>query len=178
MRKRERKRRRVLGIPSAGKEAGKNPASKTRSLLLQVDVCVKEIFEKGKRFVWPRPSCCPRCGGRIWGHGYVAAFFDGFRKALFLRRYRCPDCKVVLRLRPKEYFPRFQASILTILSSLSHRLQFRHWPSLLSRQRGGHWLRALWRKVRSYWGFKWRGDWVEAFWSFWEQGVVPVSRSE
>jgi hypothetical protein len=108
----------------------------------------------------------------------VEAFFDGFGQALFLRRYRCPDCKVILRLRPKEYFPRFQASILTILSGLSYRLQFHHWPSFLSRQRGGHWLRALWRRVRSHWGFKWRRDPVEAFWDLWERGVVPVSRSD
>ena len=177
-RKRERKRRRVPEIPSAEKEAGQSPASQTGLLLLFVDVCVKEIFEKGKAYVWPRPSRCPRCGGRIWGHGYVEAFFDGFGKALFLRRYHCPDCRVVLRLRPREYFPRFQAPLVTILSCLSHRLQFRHWPSYVSRQRGGHWLRALWRRIRSDWGFGWRGDWEAAFRDFWRRGVVPVSRSD
>lgn len=145
---------------------------------MQVDVCVKEIFEKGKGFVWPRPSCCPRCGGRIWGHGYAEAFFDGFGKALLLRRYRCPDCKVVLRLRPKAYFPRFQASILAILSGLSHRFQVHRWPSFLSRQRGGHWLRALLRRARMEWGLGWRGDAWEVFWDFWGRGVVPVSRSD
>ena len=108
----------------------------------------------------------------------MGAFFDGFQGALLLRRYRCPDCRVVLRLRPREYFPRFQASILTILSGLSYRLQLGYWPSFLSRQRGGHWLRALWRRIRSSWGFEWRGDWEAAFWDLWGRGEVPVSRSD
>ena len=108
----------------------------------------------------------------------MEAFFDGFVQALLLRRYRCPDCKVVLRLRPKEYFPRFQASIQRIYQSLSYRFQFHRWPSFLSRQRGGHWLRALLRKVRSGLGLGWRGDPLEAFGDLWGRGVVPVSRSD
>jgi hypothetical protein len=107
----------------------------------------------------------------------VEAFFDGFAQALFLRRYRCSDCKLTIRLRPRGYWPRFQVSISVILHSLSHRLRFHHWPSFLSRQRGGHWLRSLMRKIRWYWGLSWRGDPLRALEELSGQGVVPVSRA-
>jgi hypothetical protein len=166
-----------LAIPSAGEKGlGEPQLTKASLLLLQVDVCVKEIFEQGKLFPWPRPPDCPRCHGRIWGHGFVEAYFDGFAQALFLRRYRCPDCHLVLRLRPRDYWPRFQASVTTILKSLVHRLTLHRWPSFLSRQRQGHWLRSLIRKVRWHWGVGWEGNLLSAFEVLWDQGIVPVSR--
>jgi hypothetical protein len=94
-----------------------------------------------------------------------------------LRRYRCPDCHLVVRLRPREYWPRFQAPIAAILTSLTHRLTFRRWPALLSRQRQGHWLRSLIRKVRLHLGVGWEGDLLSAFQVLREQGIVPVSRA-
>jgi hypothetical protein len=42
---REKKRRRVWRVPSAWKEAGRIPVQQARILLLQVDVCVKEVSE-------------------------------------------------------------------------------------------------------------------------------------
>ena len=158
------------------KRAGRIPAQQASLLLLQVDVDVKKVFDQGKLFPWPRPPSCPRCHGRIWGHGFVEAYFDGFAKALLLRRYRCPDCHLILRLRPRDYWPRFQASIPAILQSLTHRLTFHRWPSFLSRQRQGHWLRSLIRKVRWHLGVGWEGDLLSAFEVLWGQGIVPVSR--
>jgi hypothetical protein len=166
-----------LAVPSAGENGlGESQLTKASLLLLRVDVCVKEIFERGKLFPWPRPPDCPRCHGRIWGHGFVEAYFDGFAQALFLRRYRCPDCHLVLRLRPRDYWPRFQASMAAILTSLTHRLTFHRWPSFLSRQRQGHWLRSLIRKVRWHLGVGWEGNLLSAFEDLWDQGIVPVSR--
>jgi hypothetical protein len=53
---------------------------------------IKEIFSLGRRYPWRKPEHCPCCGGRrVWGHGYVLAFFDGFTEGLGLRRYRCPE---------------------------------------------------------------------------------------
>ena len=113
-------------------------------MIIFVSVCIKEIVAKGRDFPWPRPDECPRCNGRrIWGHGFVPAFFDGYSCQVFLRRYRCPDCHCVLRLRPLGYFKRFQAPIEKIRSSIAFRLQNRRWPPSLSRARQGHWLRSL-----------------------------------
>lgn len=51
-------------------------------MILPVMVCIKEIVEKGREFPWPRPESCGACGGnRIWGHGFVGAYFDGVANA-------------------------------------------------------------------------------------------------
>ena len=65
----------------------------------------------------------------------------------------------------------------TILSSLSYRLRFHFWPSGLSRQRQGHWLRSLIAKVRWHFGLGWKGDLLKGFQQLWQRGEVPVSRS-
>jgi len=175
---REKKAESIARTLRQRKRAGRIPAHKATLLLLQVDVCVKDVFEQGKLFPWPRPPDCPRCHGRIWGHGYVTAFFDGFAQAVFLRRYRCPDCRLILRLRPRGYWPRFQASIQTIVESLTDRLIHYRWPPLLSRQRQGHWLRFLIRKVRYHLGPAWRGDLLEGLRILWEdRGIMPVGRA-
>jgi len=43
-------------------------------LILHVRVDEKRLRENGKLYPWPRR--CPRCGGRLWGHGYVPRYFE------------------------------------------------------------------------------------------------------
>jgi len=139
---------------------------------------LKDIFEKGRDYPWPKPEACPRCkDSKIWGHGFVDSYFDGFTGGLLLRRYRCPLCGCILKLRPCDYFSRFQASIDTIRFSLSHRLRYGRWPPGLSRSRQGHWLRALRRKVEGYLGRGWKACLIEGFDYFLARGINPVSRS-
>jgi hypothetical protein len=114
---------------------------------------------------------------RIWGHGYVAAYFDGFSEALFLRRYRCPDCGCVYRLRPAGYFRRFQATAACIRASISRRLLQGRWNPGLPRSRQRHWLAGLVRQVRFHLGPSWQGDLPAAFDLLAGQGVAAVSRS-
>ena len=131
-------------------------------MIFSVFVSIKEIVSRGRDFPWPRPDACPRCNGhRIWGHGFVTTFFDGFSCQVLLRRYRCPDCHCVLRLRPSGYFKRFQATIETIRSSIAFRLQNGRWPQGLLRARQGHWLRSLRRKTLAYFGQGWKGRLLE-----------------
>ena len=105
---------------------------------------LKEIFDKQRQYVWPRPERCPRCQlSKLWGHGFVLAYFDDVAGGVYLRRYRCPECGCVIRLRPRGYFPRIQASIDTIRASLAQRLRQGRWPVGSSRSRQGHWHRAL-----------------------------------
>ena len=66
-----------------------------RQNFMILSVCAKlnEIHEQGCKFNWTKPDRCPRCNSaRLWGHGYVPAYFDGFAEGLLLRRFRCPDC--------------------------------------------------------------------------------------
>ena len=92
-------------------------------MIIFVAASLKEIFRLKTQFPWPRPEMCKRCqSSRVWKHGFVIAYFDGFSKGILIRRFRCDDCRCVMRMRPAGYFPRFQASIETIRSSLSHKI--------------------------------------------------------
>jgi hypothetical protein len=139
---------------------------------------LKDIFKLGKKYPWPRPEVCPRCGStRIWGHGYVDALFDGYNKALQLKRYRCPCCGCVIRLRPSSHLSRFQAPTQKIKSIIATRIRTGRWPPGASRQRCGHWMRSLKRKAFYLFGFHSGKKLMKAFNYLLLSGVNPVSRS-
>jgi len=156
-------------------DGGMSPNHRYVDLILLVEICVKRLFQLGKGFPWPRPERCPRCLGRLWGHGFCPAYFDGFHEPLWLRRYRCPSCRLVLRLRPQGYWSRFQASIATIRESLARRLIEGRWLPWLPRSRQRHWLKGLWRQIRLHMGFGWRGDLLEAFDLIQARGIAAAS---
>lgn len=146
-------------------------------MIFSVLVSLKEIVERGRDFPWPRPKKCPRCEGpRIWGHGFITAFFDGFAGEVWLRRYRCPECGCVLRVRPSGYFERVQAPISAVRSCISFRLAHGRWPPGGSRCRHGHWLRSLSRKVCAWFGQGWINRLVEGFDELLRRGENPVNR--
>jgi len=132
----------------------------------------------GRGFGWPRPERCPRCGyWKLWGHGFVSAYFEPYREPLWLRRYRCPACRLILRLKPSGYFERFQSSIESIRESLAYRFYRHFWPPGSSRQRQGHWLRSLLKKGKLYFGLSGVERGIEVFDRLISLGVVAVSRS-
>ncbi len=129
------------------------PTTKNWKMILFVCVKLNEIHDQGRKFNWIRPHSCPRCGSdRLWGHGFVMAHFDGFAQGLFLRRFRCPDCSCIIRLRPQGYFKRFQTSVHVIRVCLEQRLLGGKWPLGPSHQRQRHWLSALKRKSVAFFG--------------------------
>ncbi len=149
-----------------------------KPMILPVSANLKEIEKKGRSYPWSRPEICLCCRqSHVWGHGFVEALFDGYAKALLLRRYRCPVCGCVIKLRPKAYFSRFQATIETIRSHILTRLQAGKWPRGLSGARCRHWLRALKRQVVAHLGIEWLSHLPEAFDQLVSLGKVPVSRS-
>jgi hypothetical protein len=147
-------------------------------MIIFVCVRLKEIFNKGKEYAWPRPDRCPRCElSKLWGHGFVLAYFDAMAGGVYLRRYRCPECGCVVRLRPKGYFPRIQASIESIRASICQRVGKGRWPTGSSRSRQRHWFRALIRNAVAYFGNVWKNRLSEAFDQLLCLGVIPVSRA-
>ena len=147
-------------------------------MILPVTVNLKEIEEKGRNYRWIRPEVCLRCrGSHLWGHGFVEALFDGYDKALMLRRYRCPVCGCVIKLKPKGYFRRFQATIESIRFHIVSRLKTGKWPQGCSCSRCRHWLSALKRQTMAHLGIEWIGHLSKAFDRLIEMGEVPVSRS-
>jgi hypothetical protein len=150
----------------------------TRTMIIFVSVNLKEIFRRGTGYPWPRPCQCRRCGGnRLWGHGFVPCLFDGFGMPLWLKRYRCPDCGCVFRLRPEGWFSRFQASVRTIRNSVVSKSENNEWPPGLSRSRQRHWTKALRRKMRARLGLDWNRSPADAFDRLLATGIVPVSRA-
>jgi hypothetical protein len=145
-------------------------------MILSVPVKIKDIIELGRNFPWIKPDTCPRCGSiRIWGHGFILAFFDGLFQGVFLRRFRCPDCGCVIRMKPEGYFSRFQAGIETIRNCLENRLQNKRWNPLLSTSRQRHWLNALKRNAFLFFGSG--SGLMTAFEKLVDMGKTPVCRS-
>lgn len=146
-------------------------------MILPVKVNLKEIDEQGKDYPWPRPDCCGRChGNRLWGHGFVETIFAGYRNALLIHRYRCPECGCIIKLRPKGYFPRFQSPKDTIRSHIATRLMTGRWPSGSIKDACRHWLRALKRNTIAYLGLDWMSRLTEAFDRLIGMEIIPVSR--
>lgn len=146
------------------------------SMILFVDVDLKKVSRLGKKFSWQKPEICPCClKSHVWGHGFSNTFFDGFFKALLMRRFRCPACGCVMKCRPKSHFARIQTAIETIRSYLAGRIESGLWPG--SPERGRHWLSALKRQVLARLGLSWRNRLIEAFDLLCRLGVVPISRS-
>jgi len=142
-----------------------------------VSAKLNEILEKGRDYSWEKPSHCPRCNMfRLWGHGFVTKFYDNFAQALFLRRYRCPDCGCVILMKPYGYFRRFQAPIETIRHCISERIKTGRWPPGLAGPRQRHWLRALKRKALAYRGVN-AGPLLDVFDALLKKRIIAVSRS-
>lgn len=147
-------------------------------MIIFVRAHLKEIFDQERKYAWPRPERCPLCGMcKVWGHGFVLAYFDGIGGGVYLRRYRCPECRCVLRLRPIGFFARIQASIETIRESLWQRLHKGRWPRGSSGSRRRHWLKALTRNAVAFLGNAWNNALMEAFDRLISLGVIPVSRA-
>jgi hypothetical protein len=141
-------------------------------------VILKELFVLGRRYPWTQPDRCPRCGScRLWGHGFVPAYFDGYDAVFWLRRYRCPDCGCVIRLRPKGYFRRFQAAIATIRSSIESKACRGRWIPGVGRTRQCHWFRSLCRRIKAHLANTWHRGIVAGFDPLCTMGQVPVSRA-
>ena len=145
-------------------------------MIIFVCANLNEIFDQGRKFKWIKPCNCPRCGSvRLWGHGFVMAYFDEFVHGLLLRRFRCPDCKCIIRMKPKGYFPHLRASIAKIRTCLSARLFSGNWFKDLSGSRQRHWLSALKRKTVAFFGNG--AELMEAFDRLIKMGQIPVSRA-
>ena len=171
--------RRAVGFrknPTAREPGPDTGPNQSDSMILFVDVDLKEVSLLGKKFLWQKPAICPCClQSHVWGHGFSGTFFDGFFDALLMRRFRCPACGCVMKCRPKSHFKRIQTDIETIRSYLAGRIERGRWPG--GPERGRHWLRALKRQVLAHLGLTWQNRLLEAFDLFWGSGIVPVSRS-
>jgi hypothetical protein len=155
------------------------PGPRCGILSLFILMCVKEIFKQGKDYPFYRPEHCGRCGNaKVWGHGFVPLWIDGCHEALWFRRWRCPACGCVHTIRPLGYWARHHAPMHVIITGLSHRLKYGFWLKTLgpSRQRQGHWLRALRKNIKARLGMDFTDDPVAGYRELVVSGFVPVAR--
>ena len=172
------KKGRQLGRAIAPNTSGasKKPPQ-VRIMVIFISASIKEIKAKGSDFPWPRPEVCPICKSPgLWGHGFVGAYFDCADGQVLLRRYRCPFCKSVHRVRPAGYFRRFQASIARIRFLLAYYLICHRPPSNVCRVRLSHWLKGLRRKVWAFFGDAFHQSLLHGFSRLVAMGITPVSR--
>jgi hypothetical protein len=114
------------------------------ALVVYLSVDCNDVSTRGKAFRWPRPELCPSCeASRLWGHGYVRRFFDGFDEALWMKRWRCPECGAVHTARPDRFWRGFWAQHSTIIASLFERECERRWLPRPCRQRQQYWWRGF-----------------------------------
>lgn len=105
-------------------------------------------------------------------------YFDGYGRAAELRRYICADCGCVYTIRPFGYWPRHHVPVRIIVDRLCHRVRHGVWgQSGYSRQRQGHWLRALKKNLKAYLGLELEGDIMEGFYELLHLFRQPVLRS-
>ncbi|HLA47743.1 MAG: hypothetical protein A3I04_01460 [Nitrospinae bacterium RIFCSPLOWO2_02_FULL_39_110] len=81
--------------------------------------------------------------GRLWSHGFATRYFEGFSKALWVKKYRCPDCKGVHTCRPDKFFKKFIYSIETIVSYLKSKIEDSRWFKVAAYQSQQYWYRGL-----------------------------------
>lgn len=163
----------------ASKQTSPNrPSQKSYPLILHFEVDVKRLVEEGKDYPWPRQKICPnpKCHSRrLWGHGYVLRYFEGFTHGLWIKRYRCPDCKAVHTCRIQQFYKGFHYSIFSIVFSLVNRII------------DGRWLKCLSRQVQQYWykGFCFQSSRhsncmdpdIEVLRELFDQALIPVTHS-
>lgn len=118
---------------------------------MQILIDLKILSTEGKNYKWERPKCPNGCK-KVWGHGYVLRYFAHFLAGLYLKRWRCPTCKIVILMFPVGYWKGYQTSIENIFIALKNRIKSYCWPINTSRQRGGHWLRKFISLVRMEYG--------------------------
>ena len=147
------------------------------SLVLFVKAKVKEIARLGRQFSWPKPLFCPRCSGKLWGHGFVLSYFSSVHEGIYLRRLRCSCCGAVHRVRPYGYFRRFRSSIAEILACILYRNRKKRWLPGLPRRRQRLWWRSLRRMIKLILGMNFQGDEPQGYQLIITQNIIPVTRA-
>lgn len=124
-----------------------NPIIRWLALILYLSVDLEELSSLGKAFRWSRPRRCFGCSStRVWGHGYVLRYFDELVEGVWLKRWRCDDCRCVYTMRPHEYWRRFRARYTAIVESIQAKASGKPFLPTVVRQRQQYWWRGFIRQ--------------------------------
>lgn len=149
-------------------------------MIINQEINLATVFSSGKNYNYTRPEKCPKCSSsKIWGHGYVSRYFDGYNFCLYLKRWLCVDCGCVISIRPVNCFARHHCLLPTIFNVLEKRITTGFWSrdSGITRQRGGHWLRWLKINITIFLGNEFVGKLLAGFQQLITLGQCPVFRT-
>ena len=146
------------------------------TMIMSIPVDFNLLLNLKKNYPWPRPDHCSNCNNpNLWGHGFVDTFFDCEKFALPLKRYRCPNCGNVIKLKPQGYFNRFHATIDTIRESISSLAITGKYITGITYQRQYRWLTALIRHATAR--YKLCANLTQVFEKMIAGGKIPVCRT-
>jgi hypothetical protein len=111
-------------------------------MILYTKITLQQLSKEGKNHKWGTYPCT-KCDRNMWGHGYVARYFTEVSNAVYLKKYRCPNCRVVVIVKPEGFWPHIRSAISTVYKMLRSRISKGTWPAEFPRQRGGHWLKRF-----------------------------------
>ena len=147
-------------------------------MVWHVAVELNDVAAQGRDYPWKRPESCLRCRRfRVWGHGFVGRYFDGFAHAVLMKCFRCPGCGCVFTCRPEGYVRRIRSAVGSMRRELRHRLEQGRWLSRGETSRKRHWLRNLRRQALAWLGWSDEDALVGAFDRLLEATVVAVGRT-
>ncbi len=147
-------------------------------MIIECDVSIKEILEKGKNFNWKKPDVCPCCKDSVlWGHGVVFCFFVNLISGIYLKRYRCNSCGSVIKLKPIRFFKGFQTPADLIKKSIRKRITNKQILHGTPRANQDYWFRNLKKNVRAVFGEEWKHRLLDGFEKLLREGLIPVSCS-
>ena len=110
---------------------------------------LKEVLEKGKDCKWRKPDSSICCGAAYWWHGWRVRWYGN--REIFVRRLICSSCKKTATIRPRELWPRFQASSSQIVEACQKRIGHQQWVDGYSHSRIRWWVRVA-RKLIELFG--------------------------
>jgi len=145
-------------------------------MIMSIPVDIKRLVKLKKGYPWSKPDHCTNCKNpNLWGHGFVDAFFDCEKDPLPLKRYRCPNCGNVIKLKPQGYFNRFHATIDTIRESISSLAATGKYITGVTYQRQYRWLNALIRHATAR--YKLCANLAQVFEKMIAGSKIPVCRT-
>lgn len=151
------------------------PELRDTSLVLHCRLRIKSVQALGKAYPWERLQQCPACGGRLIGHGYVPRYFEGYRQPLWMKRYRCSECRAVHTIRPVGYWRKFIAPVEAVVRSLRNKIEDGCWVDAWSRQRQQYWWRGFRRRLLAA-GFSGEPT-LEKLWEFLRARFIVATHS-
>jgi len=145
-------------------------------MIIECKVSIKNILEQEKEFTWPRPESCPKCGDTvIWGHGFVLCYFSFLASGIFLKRYRCPCCGCIIKMKPSGFFKQVRTPIKMIKIFLEKRIKNNKYLRGIPRNTQHHWFVNLKRNIEACLGEIYKNRLLDGFQRLIDMNVIPVS---